>query len=167
MHVCVYIYIYISISDSISISIIVITIVIIIIIITGLAGRPPEEVRPSLAQGIGEPLASRRLRGNVYVYIYIYICIYIYIYIYIEILYIESNIYIYIYIFAAGRWGERIITPSGTKGVPRNGVASNKWFDRVLLSILYMFRTSRRPMFKPPSLGPPELPSKTRGGIQL
>ena len=29
------------------------------------------------------------------------------------------------------------------------------WFDCGLFSILYMFKPSRRPMFKPPSLGPP------------
>ena len=40
------------------------------------------------------------------------------------------------------------------------GVVSNKWLDRVLLSILCMFKPSRRPMFKPPSLGPPSGPLK-------
>ena len=35
------------------------------------------------------------------------------------------------------------------------GVASNSWFDTCLLSTLYMFKPSCRPMFKPPSLGPP------------
>ena len=40
----------------------------------------------------------------------------------------------------------------GSQGM---GVVSNSWFDYVLLSILYMFKPSFRPMFKPPSLGPP------------
>ena len=35
------------------------------------------------------------------------------------------------------------------------GVVSNNCVDRVLLSILYMSKPSCRPMFKPPSLGPP------------
>ena len=38
------------------------------------------------------------------------------------------------------------------------GVVSNNWFDRVLCSIPYMFKPSCRPMFKPPSLGPPYFP---------
>ena len=35
------------------------------------------------------------------------------------------------------------------------GVGSNNWFDRVLLSVLYMLKPSCPPMFQPPSLGPP------------
>ena len=38
------------------------------------------------------------------------------------------------------------------------GVASNSWFDRVVLSTLYMFKPSCRPILKPPSLGPPYFP---------
>ena len=40
------------------------------------------------------------------------------------------------------------------------GVASSSWFDRVLLSILHMSEPSCRPMFKPPSSGPPLAPLK-------
>ena len=35
------------------------------------------------------------------------------------------------------------------------GVVSNSWFDRVCLSMLYMFEPSCRPMFQLPSLGGP------------
>ena len=35
------------------------------------------------------------------------------------------------------------------------GVVNNNWFDHIVLSILYMFKPSCRPMCKPPSLGPP------------
>ena len=45
-------------------------------------------------------------------------------------------------------------------GSQGTGVVSNSWFDIVLFSLLYMFKPSRRPTFKPPSLGPPSLPSK-------
>ena len=40
------------------------------------------------------------------------------------------------------------------------GVVSSNRFDCILLSILYMFKPSCRPMLKPPSLGPPEFPLK-------
>ena len=40
----------------------------------------------------------------------------------------------------------------GSQGM---GVVLNNWFDHVFLSILYRFKPSCRPMFKPPSLGPP------------
>ena len=40
----------------------------------------------------------------------------------------------------------------GSQGM---GVVSNSWFVRVLLSSLHMLKPSCRPMFKPPSLGPP------------
>ena len=37
----------------------------------------------------------------------------------------------------------------GTTGVQGMGTVGNNWFDRVLLAILYMFKPSSRPMFKP------------------
>ena len=40
------------------------------------------------------------------------------------------------------------------------GVVSNHLLDSVLLSILYMFKPPCRPMFKPSSLGPPQLALK-------
>ena len=43
----------------------------------------------------------------------------------------------------------------GSQGM---GVVSDNWFDCVLLSILYMFKPSCWPTFKPPSLGPPQFP---------
>ena len=43
----------------------------------------------------------------------------------------------------------------GTKGSQGMGVVSNSCLDRVLLSILYIFKPSCSPMLKPPSLGPP------------
>ena len=46
----------------------------------------------------------------------------------------------------------------GTKGSQGMGVVSSNWFDRVLLSILCMFRSSCWPMFKPPVLGTPLVP---------
>ena len=50
------------------------------------------------------------------------------------------------------------------RGSQGTGVVSDNWFDRVLLSILYMFKPSHRPMLKPPSLGTPQLPLKIRQG---
>ena len=41
------------------------------------------------------------------------------------------------------------------------GVASDSYFERVLLSILYMFKPSRRPMREPPPLGTSLAPLKT------
>ena len=38
------------------------------------------------------------------------------------------------------------------------GVVSSNWFDRVLLSVTYTLKPSCPPMFKPPSLGPPQSP---------
>ena len=43
-----------------------------------------------------------------------------------------------------------------TKGAQGMGVVSDKWFDRVLLPILYMFRPPHVDRCSdPPSLGPP------------
>ena len=42
------------------------------------------------------------------------------------------------------------------------GVVSNNWFDGGFLSNLYMFRPSRRPMFKPPFLGTPLVPLRAK-----
>ena len=41
------------------------------------------------------------------------------------------------------------------RGAQRMGVGSNNWFERALLSTLYMLKPSCWPMFKDPSLGPP------------
>ena len=68
-------------------------------------------------------------------YVCIYICTYIYIYTY---TYLE-----------------------GTKGSQGMGVARNNRFDRALRSMLSMLKPSGRPMFKPPSLGPPWFPLKS------
>ena len=43
----------------------------------------------------------------------------------------------------------------GSQGM---GAVSDSWFDGVLLSILYIFKASCWPMFKPPSLDPPLFP---------
>ena len=45
----------------------------------------------------------------------------------------------------------------GSQGM---GVASNSWFDRALLLIVYTLKPSCWPMLEPPSLGPPEFPLK-------
>ena len=46
------------------------------------------------------------------------------------------------------------------------GVVRNSLFGRVLLSILYMFKPSCRPMFRPPSLGPPQFPLQNESPAQ-
>ena len=48
-----------------------------------------------------------------------------------------------------------IIVEGELSGSQGKGVVSNSWLDCVLLSILHTFKPSGRPMFKPPSLGPP------------
>ena len=47
--------------------------------------------------------------------------------------------------------------PRGSQGM---GVVSSSWLDRASLPILCRFKSSRRPIFRPPSLGPPLAPLK-------
>ena len=63
----------------------------------------------------------------------------------------------------AGRPGRRAGSASRVRevvleelrGFQGMGVISDRWFDCVLPSFIYMLKPSCRPMFKPPSLGPP------------
>ena len=76
-------------------------------------------------------------RGCEYVCVYIYIYnIYIYIYIYHIISYKHTYISMSCYaMLSSGLWREL----RGSQGM---GVISSHWFDRVLFSVLYMFKPS-------------------------
>ena len=87
------------------------------------------------------------------------------IYIYI---YLSLSIYIYIYIYSSRPTQAPLGSPASAKSAPvfwreqrgsqGMGVVSNNCFDRVLLSILHIFKPSCRPVFEPPILGTPSVP---------
>ena len=88
---------------------------------------------------------SKEVRMCIYIYIYMFICIYIYIYIYrerdIDIRFLMSWIDVTQKCFDAKTGQEGPYVSYELRGSQGMGVASNSWFDRVLLSVLYMIQT--------------------------
>ena len=84
------------------------------------------------------------------IYIYIYICMYVYVCYYMLLQYVIWLYDIVSCYVIVWYW-------LGSQGM---GVVSNNRVDRDLLSIFYMSKPWRWPMFKPTSLGPPWFPLK-------